>query len=136
MRLRVRSLTLLSGLTIRVAVSCGVGHRRGSDTALLWFWHRLVATAPIRPLPWEPPYAMSVTLKKRKNKIKKTNNKEKTICHKVPTNQRKAKDTDSLFFWFVCFLFLFLFFFGHLSSLGKCLFRSPDHFLSGFFFLF
>ena len=27
--------------------SCGVGHRRGSDLALLWLWRRPVATAPI-----------------------------------------------------------------------------------------
>ena len=33
-----------------VAVSCGVGHRRGSDPVLLWLWHRLVAAALIRPL--------------------------------------------------------------------------------------
>jgi len=38
-------------------VSCGVGCRRGSDPALLWLWHRPVATAPIQPLAWEPPYA-------------------------------------------------------------------------------
>ena len=24
---------------------------------LLWLWRRLAATAPIRPLAWEPPYA-------------------------------------------------------------------------------
>ena len=24
---------------------------------LLWLWRRLVATAPIGPLAWEPPYA-------------------------------------------------------------------------------
>ena len=41
-----------------VAVSCGVGYRRGSDPALLWLWHRLAATAPIRPLAWERPYAV------------------------------------------------------------------------------
>ena len=41
-----------------VAVSCGVGCRCGSDPALLWLWRRLAATAPIRPLAWEPPYAM------------------------------------------------------------------------------
>ena len=28
-------------------VSCGLGHRRGSDLALLWLWCRLAATAPI-----------------------------------------------------------------------------------------
>jgi len=39
-------------------VSCGVGCRRGSDPALLWLWRRPVATAPIQPLAWEPPYAV------------------------------------------------------------------------------
>ena len=38
-------------------MSCGVGRRRGSDPALLWLWHRLAATASIRPLAWEPPHA-------------------------------------------------------------------------------
>ena len=33
-----------------IAVSCGVGCRRGSDPALLWPWRRPVATAPIQPL--------------------------------------------------------------------------------------
>ena len=49
-----------------IAVSCGVGRRHGSDPALLWLWHRLAATAPIRPLAQEPPYAMGVALKKTK----------------------------------------------------------------------
>ena len=34
-----------------------MGCRRGSDPALLWLWRRPVATAPIQPLAWEPPYA-------------------------------------------------------------------------------
>ena len=34
-----------------------MGHRCGSDPALLWLWRRPVATAPIQPLAWEPPYA-------------------------------------------------------------------------------
>ena len=38
-------------------MSCGVGRRRGLDPALLWLWRGPVATAPIRPLAWEPPYA-------------------------------------------------------------------------------
>ena len=73
MRLRVRSLPLLSGLTIRVAVSCGVGCRHGSDPVLLWLWHRPVATAPIRPLAWEPPYAAGAAqeMAKRQKKKKK-----------------------------------------------------------------
>ena len=46
-------------------------HRRGSDPVLLWLWHRLVATAPTRPLAWEPPYAASAALEMAKrHKIK------------------------------------------------------------------
>ena len=39
-------------------MSCGVGHRCGSDPALLWLWRRLAAAAPIRALAWEPPHAV------------------------------------------------------------------------------
>ena len=53
-----------------VAVSCGVRCRRGSDPALLWLWCRPAATAPIRPLVWEPPYAAGAAqeIAKRQNK--------------------------------------------------------------------
>ena len=43
--------------------------RCGSDLAWLWLWCRSAAVAPIRPLAWEPPYAMSVALKRQKKKI-------------------------------------------------------------------
>ena len=49
-------------------MSCGVGCRHGSDLVLLWLWCRLAATAPIRPLAWEPLYAMVVALKGQKTK--------------------------------------------------------------------
>ena len=49
-------------------MSCGVGHRSGSDLMLLWLWCRPTAAAPIRPLAWEPPYAASTALKKKKKK--------------------------------------------------------------------
>ena len=54
-------------------MSCGVGHRHGSGLALLWLLGRPVATAPIRPLAWEPPYAMSATLKKTTTKKESEN---------------------------------------------------------------
>ena len=67
-------------------MSCGVGHRCGTDPVLLWLWRRPVATAPIRPLAWEPPYAAgaaqeiaTTTTTKRqktKNKLKKKMSKE------------------------------------------------------------
>ena len=58
------------GYESRIAVSCGVGHRRGSDPALLWLWCRQAATALIGPLAWEPTYAEGATLEKteRQNK--------------------------------------------------------------------
>ena len=34
------------------------------DPALLWLWHRLAATAPIRPPALEPPCATGVALEK------------------------------------------------------------------------
>ena len=44
---------------------------------MLWLWRRLVATAQIRPLAWEPPYAMGVALEKAKRQKKKRKKKEK-----------------------------------------------------------
>ena len=38
------------------------------DLVLLWLWCRLAATAVIRPLAWEPPYAVDAALKRQKNK--------------------------------------------------------------------
>ena len=38
---------------------------------MLWLWCRLAATALVRPLVWEPPYAMGATPKKTKRKKKK-----------------------------------------------------------------
>ena len=49
-------------------MSCGVGRRHGSDPVLLWLWCRPAATAPIGPLAWEPPYAVDVALKKKRQK--------------------------------------------------------------------
>ena len=48
-------------------MSCGVGRRHGLDLA--WLWCRPAATAPIRPLAREPPFATGAALKKKKTKI-------------------------------------------------------------------
>ena len=55
-------------------MSCGVGRRRGSDLALPWLWRRLAATALIRSLAWEPPYAAGAAqevAKRQKDKKKR-----------------------------------------------------------------
>ena len=57
-----------------IAMSCGVGHTHGSDPTMLWLWHKPAATAPIRPLAWEPPYAAGAALEKAKGQ-KKIKNK-------------------------------------------------------------
>ena len=60
------------GLIPDLVVSCGTGCRRGLDLALLWLWCKPAATALIRPVAWEPPYAMGAALKnKQTNKQKK-----------------------------------------------------------------
>ena len=39
------------------------------DPALLWLWHKPVATALIGPLAWEPPYAVGMSLKGLNNEL-------------------------------------------------------------------
>ena len=57
-------------------MSCGVGRRCGSDLAWLWPWRRPAATAPMRPLAWEPPWAADSAALKRKKKKEKEEEKE------------------------------------------------------------
>jgi len=65
-------------------VSCGVDHRSGSDTALLWLWCRLTATAPIRPLAWEPPpYAAGAALEKAKRQKKKKRRYQRIVVNSL-----------------------------------------------------
>ena len=49
-------------------MSCGVDRRCGSDLALLWLWGRLAA---VRPLAWEPPFAVGAVLKSKTKRNKK-----------------------------------------------------------------
>ena len=59
-------------------MSCAVGHRCGSDPALLWLRCRQAAAAPIRPLAWELPYAAGAALEKEKKKTKKKKKEKKS----------------------------------------------------------
>ena len=58
-----------------IALSCGVGCRCSWDPVLLWLWHGPTATALIRPLAWELPYAAGVALKRQKKKKKEKSKK-------------------------------------------------------------
>ena len=44
---------------------------------MLWLWRRTVATAPIGPLAWEPPYAMGVAQRNSKKTGKKKKRRDK-----------------------------------------------------------
>ena len=48
---------------------------------MLWLWHRPVATAPIRPLPWEPPYAAGAALERDKKTNNNNNNNNNDMKH-------------------------------------------------------
>ena len=75
-------------------MNCGVGCRGGSDPALLWLWCRPAATAPIRPLVQEPPYAVGCSPKETKRHIdthtkkKKKERKEKKEIKEVKLSKR------------------------------------------------
>ena len=68
-------------------MSCGVGCRRGLDPVLLWLWHRPVATAPIQPLVWEPPYAAGAAQEIATTKRDKKKKKRETRKAKVKPKQ-------------------------------------------------
>ena len=65
----VWSLALLSGLRIRRCRELWSGLQT-------WLWCRLVATAPIRPLAWEPPCAEGAALEMAKRQKKKKERKK------------------------------------------------------------
>ena len=56
-------------------MTCDIGRRRNSDPELLCLWCRLAATALIRPLAWEPPYAVEVAQEIAKRQKKKMTQK-------------------------------------------------------------
>ena len=76
-----------------IAISCGVGHSHGWDPALLWFWCRPTATALIRSLAWEPPYAAGVAQEKAKTKKKKKKiNIQKSVAFQYINNEILEKE--------------------------------------------
>ena len=58
-----------------------LGHRFGSDLALLWLWHRPAAAALIQHLAWELPYATGATLK---NKSRNEPRERRCLFFQVP----------------------------------------------------
>ena len=64
MRMWVQSSNSV-GYDSGVAMSCGVGHKRGLDLVLLLLWHKPAAAAPILPTAWERPYTTGAAVKRK-----------------------------------------------------------------------
>ena len=77
-------------------MSCGAGCRRSSFLALLWPWPRPAAIVPIRPLAWEPTYALGAALEKAKRPKKKKKKKDKGSCEtfQIKGEQYKCNISD------------------------------------------
>ena len=69
-------------------MGCGVGHRHGSDLALLWLWHKLAATALIGPLAQELPYVAHVAQKAKKKR-------RENHCLGVPAVVHRVKNATA-----------------------------------------
>ena len=65
---------------------------------LLWLWCRPAATAPIRPLAWEPPYAVGgaqeMAKKKKKRKKREDNDTMSSEIHHPQKILRSRDLTD------------------------------------------
>ena len=118
-------------------MSCGVGCRCGSDPALLWLWCRPAATAPIRLLAWESPYAAEAALEKAKRQNKKQKKKHHLAGEEMRASRDEVPNTTqkplSLTMGLLCLLhgtLLRLRRLGLLKTQTRCLDRSrPLHVL-------
>ena len=81
MRTQVGSLASLSGLSIWRCCELRCASQKRLVSGVLWLWP--AATAPFRPLAWEPPYAAGMALKRPKKK-KKRKKKEIKIKISIP----------------------------------------------------
>ena len=80
-------------------MSCGVGRRRNSDPTLLWLWHRPAATALIRPLAREPPFATGVALEEAKKTQKNQQTKKTKTTH---------THTHTKYYLFIYYVYVYL----------------------------
>ena len=62
---------------------------------MLWLWHRPEATALIRPLAWEPPYAGGTALERQKTKDKKKKKRKKNLRIILKLKNHKITDLDN-----------------------------------------
>ena len=74
-----------------------MGCRHGLDLALLCLWCRPAAVVPIRPLAWDPPYALKrQKTKRQKKKKKKKKKKERNITKRKKEKEQNLKPINSV----------------------------------------
>ena len=82
-------------------MTCGVGHKHGSDLALPWLWHRLAAVTPLWLLAGKLPYAMGVALKSQKtNKQTKKNHYQNFPINNLEMSQMISFLPDVVWLFF------------------------------------
>ena len=73
---------------VKDPIGCCVAHTTGSS--LLWLWCRPVATALIRRLAWDSPYAASAALEKKDKKPKRI-----AQCLAIHMDSSTLRNSDS-----------------------------------------
>ena len=115
-------------------MSWGVGPRCGSDMALLWLWHRQASTAQIRPLAWEPTYAVGAALENAKRQKENAfyigGQSDKSFRNHLDAVERTILHSPNLDFVNSDFTFFFFFnFICHTKGIWKFLGQelNPSH---------
>ena len=66
---------------------------------MLWLWHRPVATAPMRPLTWELPYATGAAQEIAKKTKKKKRKRKKGRKGSREGGRKKKRKEEGLLLW-------------------------------------
>ena len=105
-------------------MSCGVGHRRSSDSALLWLWCRPAAIAWMWPLAWELSCATPVALKRKKKKITWVN-----TCNTVRTILDRGSIILAIIIIISCYQFFNFYLYIFLICIYPTIYAEFNHFL-------
>ena len=90
MGMLVQSLASLSALRILHCPKLWCGPQMWLRSGVVWLWHGLAAVAPIQPLTWEPPCAVTVALKRQKERKRRKTDRQKEKGRKEGRNHPES----------------------------------------------